>query len=62
MARAKAADTKRDTSSAAYHNDEIGSAAFQVAVVLALVAGGLGVVGLVLTGFAFWAPHALHLF
>ena len=74
MTRAKAAETKRDTASAAYHNYEIGSAAFQVAIVLAsasiitgvgllaFVAGGLGVVGLVLTGFAFWAPHALHLF
>ena len=74
MARAKAAETKRDTSSAAYHNYEIGSAAFQVAIVLAsasiitgvgllaFVAGGLGVAGVILSGFAFWAPHALHLF
>jgi hypothetical protein len=74
MARARAAEEKRDKSSAAYHNYEIGSAAFQVAIVLAsasiitgvgllaMVAGGLGVVGLVFSGFAFWAPHALHLF
>ena len=50
------------------------SAAFQVAIVLAsasiitgvgllaMVAGGLGVVGVVFSGFALWAPHALHLF
>jgi hypothetical protein len=74
MARAKEAETKRDTAHSAYHNYEIGSAAFQVAIVLAsasiitgvsllaMIAGGLGVVGLVLTGFAFWAPNALHLF
>jgi len=74
MARARAAEAKRDTASAAYHNYEIGSAAFQVAIVLAsasiitgvtllaFIGGGLGVVGLVLTGFAFWAPNALHLF
>ena len=74
MARAKEAEKKRDTATAAYHNYEIGSAAFQVAIVLAsasiitgvtllaMIAGGLGVIGLVLTGFAFWAPHALHLF
>ena len=56
---AKEAEKKRDKSSAAYHNYEIGSAAFQVAIVLAsasiitgvgllaMVAGGLGVVGVV---------------
>lgn len=59
---------------AAYHHYEIGSAAFQVAIVLAsasiitavpalAIAGGvLGAVGLVLTGIGFLAPEAVHLF
>ncbi len=72
MARARAAEAKRDRSMAAYHHYEYGSAAFQVAIVLAsasiitavpaLALGsiGLGVVGIVLTGIGFFAPEAVH--
>jgi len=72
MARARAAEAKRERSMAAYHHYEYASAAFQVAIVLAsasiitavpaLAAGGiaLGVVGLALTGIGFLAPEAVH--
>jgi len=72
MARAKAAEHKRDFSMAAYHHYEYGSAAFQVAIVLAsasiitgvpllaLGAVALGVVGVALTGIGFLAPEAVH--
>jgi hypothetical protein len=72
-ARARAAEAVRDRSMAAYHLYEYGSAAFQVAIVLAsasiitavpaLAMGGaaLGVVGVVLTGIGFLAPEAVHL-
>lgn len=72
MARARAAEAKRDRNMAAYHHYEYGSAAFQVAIVLAsasiitavpaLALGsiGLGVVGIVLTGIGFFAPEAVH--
>jgi len=72
MARARAAEAKRDRSMAAYHHFEYGSAAFQVAIVLAsasIITGvpllalggiGLGVIGSILTGIAFFAPEAIH--
>jgi len=73
IARAKAADAKRDTAMAKYHQYEISSAAFQIAIVLAsatVITGamvltwlsiGLGVVGLIFAGIGLLAPHAIHL-
>jgi hypothetical protein len=72
MARAQAAEHRRDRSMAAYHHYEYGSAAFQVAIVLAsssivtgvplLALGGVvvGVVGVALTGIGFLFPEAVH--
>lgn len=71
--RARAAEARRDTSMSAYHLFEYSSAAFQVAIVLASAsivtavpllavgAGGLGVVGLLLAMIGVMAPTALHL-
>jgi hypothetical protein len=71
--RAKEAEEKRDLALAKYHHYELGSAAFQVGIVLASAAvitgtlalawlgGALGIVGLVLTGLGLFAPHAVHL-
>ena len=73
-ARAKAMELKRDRALAAYHNYEIASGAVQIAIVLASatiitgmtvlawVAGGLGLVGIVFSVLGFFAPTALHLF
>jgi hypothetical protein len=72
MARARAAEVKRDRNMAAYHHFEYSSAAFQVAIVLAsasiitavpaLAVGsiGLGVAGVALAGIGFFAPEAIH--
>ena len=74
MARAKEAEEKRDTALARYHQYEVASAAYQIGIVLAsaavitgmivlaYLAGVLGLVGLAFTGIAFFAPHAVHLF
>jgi hypothetical protein len=74
MARAKDAESKRDTAMARYHHYEVASAAFQIGIVLASatvitgmvvltwLAMGLGVAGLVFTAIGFLAPHAVHLF
>jgi hypothetical protein len=74
MARAKEAEHKRDTALARYHHYELASAAHQIGIVLAsaavitgmimlaYLAGALGLVGLVFTGMGFFAPHAVHLF
>jgi hypothetical protein len=71
--RAKEEEEKRDLALAKYHHYELGSAAFQVGIVLSSAAvitgtvalawlgGALGVVGLVLTAFGFFAPHTLPL-
>jgi Domain of unknown function (DUF4337) len=71
--RAKEAEEKRDLAMAKYHHYELGSAAFQVGIVLASAAvitgmvalawlgGLLGVLGLALTAFGLFAPHAIHL-
>jgi hypothetical protein len=71
--RAKEEEEKRDLAMAKYHHYELGSAAFQVGIVLSSAAvitgtvalawlgGALGVLGLVLTAFGFFAPHALPL-
>jgi len=70
--RAQAAERVRDRSMSAYHMHEYGSAAFQVAIVVAsasivtgvplLAAGGvvLGVIGIALTGLGFFAPELIH--
>ncbi len=71
-ARATEAQHKRDLAMAKYHHFEIASAAFQVAIVLAsaavitgamalaFAAGGLGIIGLILTGIGLFAPEAVH--
>jgi hypothetical protein len=71
-ARAKEAEDKRDLAMAKYHHYELGSAAFQVGIVLASaavitgtlalawLAGALGIVGLALTALGLFAPHAVH--
>jgi hypothetical protein len=74
VARAKAAEKKRDTSMAAYHHYELASAAVQIAIVLASasiitamaalvwIAAGLGLLGVVFCAIGFFAPNAVHLF
>jgi len=74
MARALQAETKRDHALAKYHSFEFGSAAFQIAIVLASsylitgvlyllwAAGGVGVIGIIFTVIGIAAPNALHLF
>jgi hypothetical protein len=73
MDRAKMHEQKRERARAAYHLFEYGSAALQLAIVLAgaaaltsvmalaLVSGGLGVLGLLLTALGFYGPTLLHL-
>jgi hypothetical protein len=70
--RAKHAGEERDHALAKYHNFELASAAFQVAIVLAsatiitgmMVLAGLSVVlgigGLILMAIGIFAPHAIH--
>lgn len=72
-ARAKAAEEKRELALARYHHFEVGSAAFQIGIVLAsaqvitgitalAVTGGLlGVAGIGMLAVGLFAPHALHL-
>jgi hypothetical protein len=74
MVRAKTAENNRTRSMAAYHHYELGSAALQIAIVLASaeiitgvvaltwISGGLGIVGLVFSLIGFFAPLAIHLF
>jgi hypothetical protein len=71
-ARAKAAEAIRDRALAAYHNFEVGSAAFQLAIVLASAslvtgvgllawaAGGLGLLGAALCLLGWLAPTLIH--
>jgi hypothetical protein len=73
MERAKEAEQERDTALARYHNFEIASAAFQIGIVLcsaavitgmvilAWVAGGVAVIGIVFMALGLLAPQALHL-
>jgi len=73
-ARAQEAEHKRDLAMARYHNYEIASAAHQIGIVLASasvitgmivlawLAGALGIAGLFFTAIGFFAPHAVHLF
>ncbi len=74
MARAIAAEKRRDTAMERYHHYEVASAAFQIGIVLAsatvitgmvvltYLAAGLGAVGLAFMAIGFFAPHAVHLF
>jgi hypothetical protein len=71
--RALALEQSRDTALARYHNYEIGSAAFQIGIVLAsasvitgmailvFLSTGLGVVGILFTAFGLFAPELTHL-
>lgn len=73
MARARAAEAKRDRGLERYHMFEFSSASFQVGIVVAsasiitgvallLWAGvGLGVLGVALAGLGFFAPGLIHL-
>ena len=73
MARAKAMEARSELALSRYHNFEYGSAAFQIAIVLASSyiitgvayrlwgAGGLGVLGIFFVGIGMVAPNALHL-
>src|ERR1700682_3646227 len=73
MARAKMHEAKREEARAAYHLFEYGSAAFQLAIVLAgasaltavawlaFISGGLGLVGAAFTFLGFFAPTLVHL-
>jgi hypothetical protein len=72
-ARAKHAEHQRDEATAKYHHYEIASAAFQIGIVLASatiitgmivlawVAGILGIAGIAMTALGLYAPHLLHL-
>jgi hypothetical protein len=72
-AKAKAAEAKRDLSLARYHHYELGSAAFQIGIVLAsaqvitgiaalaFAGGALGVAGVAMLAVGLFAPHAFHL-
>ena len=74
VARATAAEQRRDRSLAAYHNYETASGAVQIAIVLASaaiitglavlvwVAGALGAVGVAFSLIGFFWPTAVHLF
>ncbi len=72
-ARAKTAEAVRDRALAAYHMFEYGAAALQISIVLcsaavvtgalmlAYVAGGLGLVGIAFAGLGWLAPTLIHL-
>jgi len=73
-ARAKAAEEKRDRALAAYHHYEVGSAAVQIAIVVASAAiitgvmalawlgGALGLIAVAFSLIGLLAPTAVHLF
>jgi hypothetical protein len=73
MASAKLHEQQRERARAAYHLFEYGSAAFQLAIVLAgaaaltsvralaVASGGLGLLGVVVTALGFYAPTLVHL-
>lgn len=73
MARALAAEARRDTALERYHHYEVASAAFQIGIVLAsatvitgmvvlsYLAAGLGALGLLFMAIGLFAPHAVHL-
>jgi hypothetical protein len=71
--RAKHAEEERDLATAKYHHFELGSAAFQIAIVLASatiitgivalawISGLLTLAGIVVTAFGIFQPHLLPL-
>ena len=71
--RAKHSEEERDTAAAKYHNFELASAGFQIAIVLASatiitgimalgwISGLLALGGVVFTALGIFAPHAVHL-
>ena len=72
--RAKQSEAKRDRAMAAYHHYEVASAVVQIGIVLASAAiitgygmlavmgGGLGLLGIFFSLVAFFAPMSFHLF
>ena len=72
MQQARDAEEQRDVQLAKYHSFEISSAAFQIGIVLASatiitsmmvlawLAGGLGIVGLGFMAIGLFEPHLLH--
>ena len=72
-ARAKRAEEERNLATAKYHHFELGSAAFQIAIVLASasiitsiialawVSGLLTLAGIAVTALGIFSPHILHL-
>jgi hypothetical protein len=71
-AQAEQYERERDTAMARYHNYELGSAACQIGIVLASAAvitgmmalaygaAGVGIIGLIFTGIALFAPQVPH--
>jgi hypothetical protein len=71
--RAREAEHSRDTSMARYHSYELGSAAFEIGIVLASaqvitgmmalawMAGGLGIIGIAFIAIGLFAPHLIHI-
>jgi hypothetical protein len=71
-AMAERYERQRDVAMSRYHNYELGSAAYQIGIVLAsasvitgaialaYAAGALGIVGLIFTGIALFAPEVPH--
>jgi hypothetical protein len=71
-AQAEQYERERDAAMARYHNYELGSAAYQIGIVLASAAvitgmialaygaAGVGVVGLIFTGVGLFAPQVPH--
>jgi hypothetical protein len=72
MAQAQKYEHDRDVAMSRYHNYEISSAAYQIGIVLAsaavltqmlilaYAAGGLGIIGLIFSGFGLFAPELPH--
>jgi hypothetical protein len=73
MERAKHAEEERDEATAKYHHFELGSAAFQISIVLASasiitsiialawISGVLTIAGIAVTALGVFSPHILHL-
>jgi len=70
--RAKHVEEERELATARYHNYELASGAFQIAIVLAsatiitgmvwlaVISGALTLAGILFVGCGLFAPHALH--